>query len=290
MDWAKAMKYGGHPVLACDCSYDDHKNLILRCPACGEAVFLVKEHYKHQNAQEIFVPAHFSHHKLPGEQPKDCEKRVKNISKSDREKLANVARNQRLKDLQKYFWQIYCRRAPILKIWSMDEIEAGKFDLAEIHISLTHQQKQIAWQRIVEGIANSLRASKNTDAILAYLERDIEDFLVNPLNFQGKYAEEVLDLRTKLDLALHKMVCQEAIDFLKTQSGMPILNKLITIAWFAIMKDDRCQPRNQKEMIVEILKRIIVQVAMIPWYLELGNKQQSSQTRSNFKGFAVTNR
>ncbi len=284
MDWAKAMKYGGYPVFASECDYDDYKNLIIQCSSCNEAVFLTKEYTKHQNGEPVSVPAYFSHHPLKDKALAAlCEKRVKAISKLERERLISIARNQRLQDLQQYFWQIYCRRSPILKKHPMKEIEAEKLAPVRRRMNLTRHQKQETWQEILRGVAGCFRLPESALATQAYLESDIRSFLIKPISFQGDYVEEVLDLRSKLDASLHQMVCEEAISFLKTESGKPILHKLITIGWFVAMKNDNYKPSSQKQLITEVVKGVITQVAIIPWYLEIG-----SNKNVKFKGFAVS--
>ena len=62
MKLAKAMRYGGELIEACDCDYSDFKALIPLCPNCSEPVFLRKgSDRKSKLGKEFKIPQHWSH-------------------------------------------------------------------------------------------------------------------------------------------------------------------------------------------------------------------------------------
>lgn len=109
MKYASAMKYGGELVDAVDCDYDSFKELIPLCPNCKEPVFLrtggPRESVKGKAYQ---IGPHWCHFKgISAEQVAGCELRVNGYTEKDRAKIAAQARGQRLKLLQRWFWEVF---------------------------------------------------------------------------------------------------------------------------------------------------------------------------------------
>lgn len=109
MKYASAMKYGGELVDAVDCVYDSFKELIPLCPNCKEPVFLrtggQRESVKGKAYQ---IGPHWCHFKgISKEQVAGCELRVNGYTEQDRAKIASQARGQRLKLLQRWFWEVF---------------------------------------------------------------------------------------------------------------------------------------------------------------------------------------
>jgi hypothetical protein len=110
---AKAMRYGGEPIDAADCDYSDFKSLIPLCPNCSEPVFLRKDSDRISKlGKEFKIPQHWSHFSSTSEEQKAaCEARVYSYTEADRQRIQSQARGQRLKLIQRWFWDVYKRHS-----------------------------------------------------------------------------------------------------------------------------------------------------------------------------------
>ncbi|MHC5779698.1 competence protein CoiA family protein [Nostoc sp.] len=104
MRFAASIRYGGQLIEAIDADYEDYKRLALICPECKSGVFLRKKSER--------ASAHFAHFKASDPAlVKQCELRVSCYSQEDLERKATQARNQRLRLLQRWFWEVYFKYA-----------------------------------------------------------------------------------------------------------------------------------------------------------------------------------
>lgn len=90
------MKHGyslllGEYIEASHIEYHDCKAFQITCPACYEPVFKVTRD------NEVSTIEYLSHYPETKSEPEECELRVKNISKSDKDNHNIKAQNQRLK-------------------------------------------------------------------------------------------------------------------------------------------------------------------------------------------------
>jgi hypothetical protein len=110
MKYASSIKFRGQLVEAIACDYDDYKRLGLLCPVCKDPVYLRKDSARVQGDRTVTIPACFCH--FPSTDPelaKACENRVAGYTQEEVEKARAIARNQRLKLLQRWFWDIVSR-------------------------------------------------------------------------------------------------------------------------------------------------------------------------------------
>lgn len=108
MKYASSIVRGGELVDASECDYGSYKKLGLLCPECKDPVFLKSEGMRFLGEKEVKIGAHFSHfaNKNP-EQAKVCEKRVSGYTQSDIDRAISKGRGQRLKLLQRWFWDMF---------------------------------------------------------------------------------------------------------------------------------------------------------------------------------------
>ena len=109
MKYASAMKYGGELVNAIECDYDSFKQLVPLCPECKEPVYLRAGGERRSSKGKPYkIGAHWCHFKgVSDEQVASCESRVNGYSEKDKQRIANKARGQRLKLLQRWFWKVW---------------------------------------------------------------------------------------------------------------------------------------------------------------------------------------
>lgn len=109
MKYAKSMKYGGELVSAADCNYTSYLELGLLCPECSEPVYKRAEGDRISPLGKPFkVGAHFCHRKaVSEEQAAMCEQRVNSYTEEEKQRIAAKARGQRLKLLQRWFWEAF---------------------------------------------------------------------------------------------------------------------------------------------------------------------------------------
>lgn len=109
MKYAAAMKYGGELVSAIGCDYASFKQLVPLCPECKEPVFLRKEFRRESSITEgSIVQACWCHfRKINSQDFIECENRVNSYSSEKREQLASESKGQRLKLLNKWFWDVW---------------------------------------------------------------------------------------------------------------------------------------------------------------------------------------
>lgn len=115
MKYAAAMRYGGELVDALECDYSAFKQLVPLCPNCKEPVYLrsggERVHPKDEN-KTVLVRPHWCHFKgISQEQVASCESRVNGYSEKDKQRIAAKARGQRLKLLQRWFWNVVLNSA-----------------------------------------------------------------------------------------------------------------------------------------------------------------------------------
>lgn len=109
MKHAAAMKYGGQLVSAAECTYDSFKQLVPLCPECKEPVYLRAGGERLSTKGKAYqIGSHWCHFKgVSAEQVASCENRVNNYTEKDRERISARARGQRLKLIQRWFWELF---------------------------------------------------------------------------------------------------------------------------------------------------------------------------------------
>lgn len=111
MKYAKLSKIGGELIEASEADYEDYKG-FLKCPVCGDTVFLRKQH----TSKGTTIRAAFIHHKAIPE-ISICELRIGGYGREDVEREAGKARGQRLNKARVSLWK-YLRTNQVIDLSS----------------------------------------------------------------------------------------------------------------------------------------------------------------------------
>ncbi|WP_201789154.1 hypothetical protein [Scytonema hofmannii] len=209
MDYAISMKLGGERVYADKCdfsSYNDHK---LRCPVCGEPVYIKRG--------ECRKP-HFAHiHATNARQVEQCELRASSFGNSTAISNFIEDRGQRLEIFQKSF---------------LSMIAIGKEKIVD-------DVKFNNWIRAVKSHNNPTMDSI-TNACKTY-------FLTHHQQLEATYNltilhKEVKDKRT----LLQQQIALEAIDYLCVKSSLKLLEYLLHYSIYKLYEHEQDKLLRQK--------------------------------------------
>jgi hypothetical protein len=258
MKYAAAMKYGGELVEAKDCDYDSFKELVPLCPNCKEPVFLrIGGDRTSPKGKAYQIGPHWCHFKgVSVEQAAGCELRVNNYSEKDRAKIAAQAKGQRLKLLQRWFWEVFrSNHAKSFELGIEDSIEkVNKSKNTDIpkwfsKIIKSEQEYNSKLRKFVfEELNEIFKAIENQNLLwFSMTEMEGENFtklqLKDP-SFTIKkgrapvfpYIQESLwkdeHKRKKIVSPLNKKIATEVVNFLWSKKNIEICKNVISIgAW-----------------------------------------------------------
>lgn len=230
MRYASSLLYGGMLVDAEKADYKDYARLLLRCPFCGEAVFLVAGKHRDEHArlspksrQIVLVKAAevkpaFAH--FPGVASQNCELRSTKINSSFIARCKTKSRNQRLKIFQNHFGKIF------------EDMEINNQALINIFRSVNPFLDKNHVEEIDRDFRKDFRrriTDKNNINQLNDVARETcEEMLKNPddvlsLNDNRDTAVEWIE---SLEIDMHLQIISEVIDFLHTKTVYPFLDTL----------------------------------------------------------------
>jgi len=287
MDRAIAIAYGGAEVVPDECKHSDFYDLGIRCPSCLEIVKYVQGCERIRNGRLEEVPAYFSHlasvDKLQAEL---CKIRVKSITKLEWERKKSESRYQRLQVLQKYYWQIFCDNSPSLQKKGKKQIKKllnARYDL--INAPSIYFKEQV-WQELY--IPGFVEAINENHVVQERLSVRVYDFLEIPLQNVASdgFREIIRKFREQINWRendhaykrLHTLVCEEVIDFLRSESGKPVLRLITEFCFVMVMSHFhrgtfRLRPDLPEHL--QVLKQMVdmlaTQIASIHWSKEIGN-------------------
>ncbi len=232
MRYASSMFFGGQLIDAAEADYDSYRDLGLLCPNCKEAVFLQATSQRQGGNTLIQIPAHFKHFKASKDAAlvKECESRVQKYDASEFQRRASQVRNQRLRLLQRHFWNIFA---------SYYESEFGVLMSSTIESlpdEFTGQMRQLLSNQFLSEnleytqqlIRQFVEALFNHAHILISWDRSKPNIGVNPsYAIQNHFRQS---LSGKLDLKMQKLIACEVLDFLHSNSSRPLVEKLFTVA------------------------------------------------------------
>ncbi|MGG6263193.1 hypothetical protein ACQ4M3_07925 [Leptolyngbya sp. AN03gr2] len=202
MQYARLTKFGGQLIDADHADYEDYKG-ILRCPECGEPVFLRKSHLRGKQS----IANTFVHHKAIPEVSK-CELRVGSYGSADVEAAAARARGQRLRTLKISLWKYIKTTIAIdLKNWSTYVKDAKHTVFRQVveyaeQILKTHDR--FILDDTLPRMADLLQQRDARIGVSAAMQHTIDQFLVS---------------RSR-DWRLHCLIAQEALSLLLTSPSM----------------------------------------------------------------------
>lgn len=225
MRYASLTKLGGELIEADRADYDDYKG-FLRCPECGEPVFLRKSHTR-QSAQRvsavggtaiavpsqlITVPSAFVHHQAVPE-VSVCELRVGSYTEAEVEYRRSVSRDQRLKKLQVSMWK-YLKTNLF-------------FSLNNYYLFAKRFKKDVLYQNLVQKITSDIDRAERQDEIIneffPFVAKDMHSFWIDyypkTINNNEQQLYQFLNKRRR-DWSLHCLLAREALDFTLRDKAM----------------------------------------------------------------------
>lgn len=204
MRYASLVKLGGELIEASHADYNDYKG-FLRCPECGEPVFLRKGHKR----GEIDIPDAFIHHKAVPE-ISVCEFRIGQYSIEKVAASQARSRGQRLTTLTISLWKFLKTGLAIeLKSWSFYVRDAK-------HLKFLGQVVEYG-QEVLAGNRNFIL--DNTFPRTAELIKQRDSRLAISSSELQKEIEAFLKTRTR-DWQLHCKIAREALEFFLDSSAM----------------------------------------------------------------------
>ncbi len=219
MRYASSVRYGGQIISAVDCDYQSYKNLGLLCPNCKDAVFFQGQSSRALEQKIISIPPHFKH--FAAKDPalvQQCEARVAKYDAKELLRRATSVRNQRLKLLHRWFWQIFTVHHDSLATEaekSIDQMKVIQFESGLI-LSLEEQfTKLLDCQTAFKTEARSLVAQISDQTYL------------NRISKSGEMTEKAVailkSLCARIDYKMHDLIIGEIIDFLFAKSSRHLL-------------------------------------------------------------------
>ena len=220
MKFASSIRYGGQLIEAADVGYSDYKKLGLLCPNCKSPVFLQLESTRQLPSKNVIIPSHFKHFEVKNvDLVRACEMRVAKYDQKEIEKRQTQARNQRLKTLQRHFMTLVCK-AYRMRLFNDAEIDCKNVPSGTRELILLNTQN----------IYEDITARKTH--LFCLLKTKVNDIrgrkYANPMWQLEEEEVSVFDkLTSKIDLAMHELICTEIIEFLLSKSSHPIFSRII---------------------------------------------------------------
>jgi hypothetical protein len=225
MRYASSLLYGGMLVDAQNANYKDYSRLLLRCPFCGEPVFLVAGKYRPEHARlnpkteqivlvkEANVVPAFAH--FPGVASEKCELRSRAIKQKDFSRAIARGRNQRLKFFQKRFWEI------VSDGWEGEKFYTIPDTIKKANPFLPQSEVDKVAKDLIEDI--SKRFKDNLAEVKDWAGDLIAHAIENPntaISYSNEEEKKIgISWLQSLEVDLHVQIVREALDFLCKKSA-----------------------------------------------------------------------
>ncbi|MBD1878348.1 hypothetical protein [Coleofasciculus sp. FACHB-T130] len=222
MKYASSIRYGGELVAASDCTYQDYKQLGLLCPECKEPVFLRAGSTFFRQGKEVLVNPHFAHFSFSDPAlVQACENRVAKYDAHEVQRRAAIAKGQRLKILQRWFWDIFKKNGLSQSLTEIALTDPIKFNQV---IDLIKKENTDLIENLVETFR--LATPQNVSQVIETNLTTDPGLLKSP---------RVIKMQEKLrgiDLKMHRAICWEVVQFLKTKSSLHLLESCLACTIF----------------------------------------------------------
>lgn len=273
MRYATSIKFGGELIHASECDYEDYKKLGLLCPECKEPVFLRSGSTYKRQEKEILINPHFAHfsHSDPT-LVKICENRVNNYDEKELQRRVAVARGQRLKLLQRWFWSIFKKNMP-QSLSTVATNDSASFNEA---IKLIKDNSQ----NLIDELVFIFRTITEDD-----VQRSINRAIDTDINQLKSPRVVILHKKLQgLDLRMQKCICWEVIQFLKVKSSLCLLEDcLACVVWMSSMSPTAQQAIDQGDIYMAA-SGLMTCLVMIFWAEEFS--KLNTETRQAAKFYA----
>ena len=259
MKLASSIRYGGQLVAAEECSHDDFLLLGLHCPECQEPVIL-RTAYQRQlpNGKVVKLNAAFVHRKATDPiTAKLCNLRVSRYDKAEIESRASIARGQREKLLNMWFWEVFGAYSPSFKMYK-NLLQKEEFPNRWLpKLKLFKQYVRENKQKILKTARLLVEKSPNVldRAVLLNSSDDIK----GQTNSFVKVAHRV----SKLNLELHLAICSEVLDFLSQPRSNDLLLKVAMLCVLATHMSEDSVSSTMEEILP--ISWLVSWLVFTPW-------------------------
>jgi hypothetical protein len=315
MKHAAAMKYGGELVAAEDCTYDSFKELVPLCPNCKEPVFLrIGGDRLSVKGNEYKIGPHWCHFKgVSAEQVASCENRVSGYTDKDRQRIATKARGQRLKLLQRWFWNVF--REGFTKAFQIPENQMeksfpvierelltgsnGKLLVAYVPCS-TEWENKSPFDLITESFSDDWVeefGELHNDSLLdSYMQIPCSPALIDAirkfnvetdnwfcLEYSKKYVADAVHIPKGIDVVLHEKMLREISCFLTSNKSRPVLTSTVALLLTMLgcnlhvggwFTRSMCDGHDPCDVMISAL---VMAIATIPWAAEFQRLEAESK-------------
>lgn len=228
MKYAASIRYGGQLIDVLDCDHNSYKHLGLLCPECKNPVFLREGHMRTapKSKEVIKVEAAFAHFRAQDPaQVLACENRVAGYDRRELERKALVARNQRLKLLQRWFWEIFWQRLELdQNFQNAEEIEKFQRDLPLKAPLLCTKDESL--RELLENLPQS--HSDRYEQCRVCID-GFRQYKGNPS--QSERIIKGMEFICGVDRIMQLLICTEVLDFLFSKSSRHLLFQVVTVLW-----------------------------------------------------------
>lgn len=257
MRFASLVKMGGELIVASQADYEDYKG-FLRCPECGEPVFLRKSHTRgNREIGDAFV-----HHRAVPE-VSVCELRVGNYTNADVAASRTKAKGQRLAKLKISLWKFLKTGLTVnLKSWSTYVKEAKDYEflgqVANYGKEVIEGNKDFILDSTLPRAAEVLRTRDERLAISPQMQLNIEQFLnqrARDWQLHCQIAREALELfieSPSMGEIRHRLCC--CLCNPKTLQNMPELLDL-----------DTATPEWKQKFVAYMTLQVVFVFLLVDW-------------------------
>lgn len=282
MQFAASIRYGGQLIKAADADYNSYRHLGLICPECKNPVFVRAEHTRTatKSGESIKVGQSFAHFKAKDPaQVLACENRVAAYNRQDLEKKASAAKNQRLKLLHRWFWDIYYRCFEIER--RILDINVG--DNQRRFVEYAHRVcDEPEMQLVIAGFRNMNEREREK---MIVIDSHIQGFATGDKErIQSNFVKERMQFLTAIDRVLQAMIVCEVIEFLSAKRQTSLLEQIVTIS--KIISEQ--SPTLQQEIAAgldrlpaAIMRHVIISLCFIDWAGEFDDLRRSELFKSS---------
>jgi hypothetical protein len=285
MRYASSIRYGGQLIDAADVDYQAYKHLGLLCPNCKEPVFLQGESSRMLQEKIVAIPAHFKHFAAADSAlVKQCEARVAKYDQKELELRATRARNQRLRLLQKWFWQILLNNAPCInnpgcfgKQEMLSRIE-GVITRGEVYLVDNYKDDFYLIQSDnIEVWVN--QATEHKEDLNQYINKYLQ-------GDTGEWVHMVNELRSQIDINFQGLILSEIAEFLMAKSSIHLLKNCLVFAYVHATSSEGViewfieQVKNGYAIGTVLLCTLAMSLVEIKWAEEFAKLQKQNMTNT----------
>ena len=232
MDYAKSMMLGGEIVYSDECDFDSYKKWLLRCPICGQPVFLKQGGVK---------KPHFAHFQEKySDKVEPCELRASSYGKSSQiNNNFSQDRGQRLSIFREYFISlIFFEKRKIID-----------------DINFTNWMETIKWLPNIDDI---------TQACTEYL-------IIHQNRIKAIYSVHPMDINDKKTL-LQQRIALEAIDYLCKNGRFHVLKDLLYYSMYRLYENEGYNKLLRQQMgtkDIDDVCNLVVKIIMFNNWIEI---------------------